>query len=61
MDFILPFGVLSVQFSVPVIARVNRLKREEYLFYLVQACIAGLIPMILAWTGVVKFVYPSVI
>ena len=61
VDFILPFGVLSVQFSVPVIARVNRLKREEYLFYLVQACIAGLIPMILAWTGVVKFVYPSVI
>ena len=61
VDFILPFGVLSVQFSVPVIARVNRLKREEYLFYLVQVCIAGLIPMILAWTGVVKFVYPSVI
>lgn len=61
VDFILPFGVLSVQFSVPMIARVNRLKREEYLFYLVQACIAGLIPMILAWTGVVKFVYPSVI
>lgn len=61
VDFILPFGVLSVQFSVPVIARVNCLKREEYLFYLVQACIAGLIPMILAWTGVVKFVYPSVI
>ena len=61
VDFILPFGVLSVQFSVPVIARVNRLKREEYLFYLAQACIAGLIPMILAWTGVVKFVYPSVI
>ena len=61
VDFVLPFGVLAVQFSVPVIARVNRLKREEYLFYLVQACIAGLIPMILAWTGVVKFVYPSVI
>ena len=37
VDFILPFGVLSVQCSVPVIARVNRLKREEYLFYLVQA------------------------
>mgnify|MGYP002769953022 FL=1 len=61
VDFILPFGILSVQFSVPVIARVNRLKREEYLFYLVQACIAGLIPMILAWTGVAKLVYPSVI
>ena len=61
VDFILPFGVLAVQFSVPVIARVNRLKREEYLFYLVQACIAGLIPMILAWTGVAEFVYPSVI
>ena len=61
VDFVLPFGVLAVQFSVPVIAKVNRLKREEYLFYLVQACIAGLIPMILAWTGVAKFVYPSVI
>ena len=46
---------------VPVIAKINRLEREEYLFYLVQAGIAGLIPMILVWTGIVQFAVPSVI
>ena len=56
-----PFGILAVQFSVPVIAKINRLEREEYLFYLVQAGIAGLIPMILVWTGIVQFAVPSVI
>ena len=61
VDFVLPFGALAVQFSIPVIAKVIRLEREEYLFYLVQAGIAGVIPMILVWTGIVKFVYPSVV
>lgn len=61
VEFVLPFGALAVQFSIPVIAKVNRLEREEYLFYLVQACVAGLIPIILVWTRIVKFVYPSVI
>ena len=61
VEFVLPFGALAVQFSIPVIAKVNRLEREEYLFYLVQTCVAGLIPIILVWTGIVKFVYPSVI
>ena len=37
VDFVIPFGILAVQFSVPVIAKINRLEREEYLFYLVQA------------------------
>ena len=41
--------------------KINRLEREEYLFYLVQAGIAGLIPMILVWTGIVQFAVPSVI
>ena len=61
VDFVLPFGALAVQFSIPVIAKVNRLEREEYRFYLGQAGIAGVIPMILVWTGIVKFVYPSVV
>ena len=61
VEFVLPFGALAVQFSIPVIAKVNRLEREEYLFYLVQAGVAGLIPMILIWVGIVKFVYPSVV
>ena len=61
VDFVIPFGILAVQFSVPVIAKINRLEREEYLFYLVQAGIAGLIPMILVWIGIVQFAVPSVI
>lgn len=61
VEFVLPFGALAVQFSIPVIAKVNRLEREEYLFYLVQAGVAGLIPMIPIWVGIVKFVYPSVV
>ena len=61
VDFVFPFGVLAVQFSVPVIAKINRLEREEYLFYLVQAGIVGLVPMILVWIGIVKFTIPSVI
>ena len=54
-------GYWQCRFSVPVIAKINRLEREEYLFYLVQAGIAGLIPMILVWTGIVQFAVPSVI
>ena len=61
VEFVLPFGALAVQFSIPVIAKVNRLEREEYLFYLVQAGVAGLIPIVLVWTGIVRLVYPSVV
>lgn len=61
LDFVLPFGAMAVLGSMPVIARVSRLEPEEYLFYLVQAAIAGCIPMILVWTGLVRFRYPSVI
>lgn len=61
VDFVLPFGALAVQFPIPVIAKVNRLEREEYLFYLIQAGVAGLIPIVLVWTGIVRLVYPSVV
>ena len=61
VDFVLPFGAMAVLGSVPVIAKVSRLETEEYLFYLIQATIAGCIPIILVWTGIVRFRYPSVI
>ena len=47
LDFVLPFGAMAVLGSVPVIAKVSRLEPEEYLFYLVQAAIAGCVPIIL--------------
>ena len=61
VNFVLPFGAMAVLGSIPVIAKVNHLEPEEYLFYLVQAGIAGCIPIILLWTGLVTFPYPSVI
>ena len=61
VDFVLPFGAMAVLGSIPVIAKVNHLEPEEYLFYLVQAGIAGCIPIILVWAGIVRFTYPSVI
>ena len=61
LDFVLPFGAMAVLGSVPVIAKVSRLEPEEYLFYLVQAAIAGCVPIILVWTGTVRFPYPSVL
>lgn len=34
VDFVLPFGALAVQFSIPVIAKVNRLERKNTCFIL---------------------------
>ena len=61
VDFVFPFGTLAVLGSMPVIARVNHLEPEEYLFYLVQACAAGCVPIILIWTGITGIPYPSVL
>ena len=61
LDFVLPIGALGVLCSMAVIARVQHLEREEYLFYLVQAAMAGCIPVILTVLNFTTFVYPSVI
>ena len=61
LDFVLPTGALGVLCSMAVIAKVQHLEREEYLFYLIQAAMAGCVPVILIWLHLVRFVYPSVI
>mgnify|MGYP004467846017 CR=1 FL=1 len=61
VDFVFPIGVLAVLISVPVIAKISRLAREEYLFYLIQVGLTGLVPIILICTGLVTFQYPSVL
>ena len=37
------------------------LEKEEYLFYLVQAAFAGLVPLILMFLHLIRFPYPSVV
>lgn len=61
VEFVLPLASLAVLTSIPVIVKVRHLEMEEYLFYVVQAGLFGCIPMILVWTGIVRFPYPSVI
>lgn len=61
LNFVLPFGVLAVFGSIPVIVKVQKLEKEEYLFYLVQAAFAGLVPLILIGLHQIRFLYPSVI
>ena len=47
--------------SIPVIAKVNRLEPEEYLYYLIQAALIGCLPVILLWTGLIHYRIPSVV
>lgn len=61
LDFVLPFGALAVLGSIPVIVKVQKLEKEEYLFYLVQAAFAGLVPLILMFFHQIRFPYPSVV
>ena len=61
LDFVFPFGSLAVLGSVPVIARVNRLEPEEYLYYFMQAAVTGCVPLILLWTGMIHYKLPSVV
>lgn len=61
LDFVFPFGSLAVLSSVPVIARVNHLESEEYLYYFMQAAMIGCVPLILLWTDLVHYKIPSVV
>lgn len=61
VDFVIPFGILAVQFSVPVIAKIIVWKGKNICFILYRPELPGLIPMILVWTGIVQFAVPSVI
>ena len=61
LDFVFPFGSLAVLGSVPVIARVNHLESEEYLYYFMQAAMIGCVPLILLWTDLVHYKIPSVV
>lgn len=61
IDFVFPFGALAVLTSIPVIAKINHLEREEYLYYLIQAAIIGCVPAILTATGMITYTWPSVL
>ena len=61
IDFVFPFGALAVLGSIPVIAKINHLEREEYLYYLIQSAVVGCIPAIFTAIGLITYTWPSVL
>lgn len=61
VDFLLPSASLLTLCAMLVIAKVRHLEASEYLFYLIEACAFGWIPLLLFLTGVVKFEYLSIL
>ncbi|MCD8098638.1 MAG: DUF6320 domain-containing protein [Lachnospiraceae bacterium] len=54
VNYLIPIGVLTALGSMPIIALVQHLEKQEYLFYLIQACALGFLPAILMFAGVVS-------
>lgn len=61
VDFVLPIATLTIFTSIAMISWLRNLAIEEYLVYLVQAVLFGLIPIILLVTGIVSIWLPSLI
>ncbi|MCD7807381.1 MAG: DUF6320 domain-containing protein [Lachnospiraceae bacterium] len=61
VDFVLPLASLAVLASMPIIIRAQKLEKQEYLFYLAQAGVFGLLPLLLLLLGVTKIPYPSLV
>ncbi len=61
VDFVLPLASLVVLASMPIIIHAQKLEKQEYLFYLAQACVFGLIPLLLLLVGWIGIPYPSIV
>ncbi|MCD8326477.1 MAG: DUF6320 domain-containing protein [Lachnospiraceae bacterium] len=61
IDFVLPLTALAVLVSMPIIIHAQHLEKQEYLFYLAQARVFGLIPLLLMLVDVTKLPYPSIL
>ena len=61
VDYVIPLAALVNMLSMVIISAAGRLETSEYLFYLVQAGVSGLIPFILLAAGAASVPYPSVI
>jgi NRPS condensation-like uncharacterized protein len=61
IDFLFPTATLAVLASMPIIAKICHLEVKEYLYYMIQSCSIGMIPIILVLVKLVKLPYPSII
>ncbi|MCD7736991.1 MAG: DUF6320 domain-containing protein [Lachnospiraceae bacterium] len=61
VDYLLPIASLAALGSMAVIIKIQHTEKQEYLFYLIQCCVFGLIPLILLLAGTARVPYPSVL
>lgn len=61
IDYVLPILFVFAMMTMAVIARILRLKIEDYLIYLVIDALYGIIPVAFWLLGWLKVVYPSLI
>lgn len=61
IDYVLPLSCCGAMTLMWIIARIMRLRIEDYIVYLIIDIIFGIIPMILMLCGVVDTLLPSVI
>ena len=55
LDFVLPIASCAAMLSMAVIAKIQRLPIEQYIYYLILDIIFGVVPLILILCSVVKF------
>ena len=56
LNFVLPIASLSAMLAMAVIARIQNLPIEQYIYYLILDIIFGIIPLILIICGAVSFI-----
>lgn len=61
VDFVVPIFIPCMQLAMAVTAWAMRLRKGEYLFFLILSLAAGLLPLISLGCGLLRVVYPSVI
>lgn len=60
LDIVLPVTCCAAMLVMAIIARILSLHIEQYIYYLIINIIFGIVPLILLFCGVIRFVYPSV-
>lgn len=61
LDYVMPILCTCAMIAMSVIARIIRLRIQDYILYLVLDILFGLVPLILLLHGMLHVVYPSAV
>jgi hypothetical protein len=61
LEYVLPILSASAMLALTVVAKVRNLDIQDYILYLVIACVFGIVSFVLILTGTVQVIIPSAI